>query len=281
MSAPPPFSVRRPVVGMVHLDALPGAPRFAGSMDAVLDRARSDAEALAAGGVDGVMIENFGDVPFFADRVPAETIAAMTLAVAAVREGIAAAGRAVGGSDGSPAAVRLGINVLRNDARAALAIASVTGAAFVRVNVHTGEMHTDQGTITGRAAESLRARTSLPGRPAILADVFVKHATPPAGARIEDAARDLVERGLADGVIVSGSGTGAATPIDRLRAVRGAIPDAPIWVGSGADPDTVEALLAVADGLIVGSALKRGGRASEPVDPDRVRALVERVRALA
>src|SRR5713101_4601014 len=122
---------RRPaIIGMVHLLPLPGAPRWAGSMEEALARAVEDARALAEGGVDGVMVENFGDAPFYPDHVPPETVAAMTRAARAVVEAVP---------------VPVGVNVLRNDTAAALAIAVAVGARFIRVNVHTGAMWTDQG----------------------------------------------------------------------------------------------------------------------------------------
>src|SRR5437764_8017935 len=132
---------RRPaIVGMVHLLPLPGSPRWAGSLEEVLRRAVEDARALAEGGVDGVMVENFGDTPFYPEQVPPETVAAMTRAARAVVE-------AVG--------VPVGVNVLRNDAAAALGIAVAVGARFIRVNVHTGAMWTDQGLLQGRAHETI------------------------------------------------------------------------------------------------------------------------------
>src|SRR5262249_4211077 len=154
----------RVIVGMVHLLPLPGAPRYGGDLEAVLRRAREDAEALVAGGVDGVMVENFGDAPFYPERVPPETVAAMTRAARAVVEVVS---------------VPVGVNVLRNDAAAALAIAGVVGASFIRVNVHTGAMWSDQGLLQGRAHETLRQRRALGARVLILADVLVKHAVPP------------------------------------------------------------------------------------------------------
>src|SRR5437764_7269076 len=130
----------RPIYGMVHLAPLPGAPLFGGSIDAVIDAALRDARAISDGGCDGILFENFGDRPFHATRVEAITIAAMARVISDVVH-----------------AVRLpfGVNVLRNDARAALAIAAATGAAFIRVNVHSGAMFTDQGMIEGEAADTL------------------------------------------------------------------------------------------------------------------------------
>ena len=118
------------------------------------------------------------------------------------------------------------LNVLRNDALSAVSIAAATGAGFIRVNVLTGEMHTDQGPIVGRAADVARLRASLAPGVLVLADVFVKHAVPPAGLTVENAARDTWERGGSHGLVVTGVSTGAATPLERVAAVRAAVPDA-------------------------------------------------------
>lgn len=241
---------------MVHLAPLPGAPRFGGDLDAVLAAARRDADTLAAAGFDALMVENFGDAPFFAETVPPVTIAAVTRAVLAV----------------AGAGLPVGVNVLRNDACGALAVAAATGAGFIRVNVLSGVMHTDQGTITGRAAEVSRLRAAIAPEVAVLADVFVKHAVPPAGLTVEQAAADLWERAGADGVVVSGSGTGAPVDRDRLARVADAIPGAPLYIGSGATPETAAALLERCAGIIVGTAVKVGGVTTNPVDPERARA---------
>lgn len=261
---PLPFDVATPVVGMVHLLPLPGSPGGPHPVEPILERAGSDARALAAGGVDGVMVENFGDVPFHGDVVPPETVATLTRAVAAVRAEVGE--------------LPVGVNVLRNDARAALAVAAATGARFIRVNVHVGTMWTDQGAITGAAAATLRIRDRLCPEVAIVADVHVKHATPPAGQRVEDAARDTWYRGLADALVVSGAGTGSPTDSDELARVCRAVAEAPVWVGSGVTPRSVGALAdAGARGFVVGSALQEGGLAGAPVDPRRVAALVAAV----
>lgn len=253
----------KPLVGMIHLLPLPGAPRWRGSMDRVLDRALADAEALVSGGMDGVLVENFLDAPFFAADAPAETLAAMARVASAVVQA-------------SP--VPVGVNVLRNDARGALAVAVAAGAGFIRVNVHTGLMWTDQGPVQGRAAETLRVRAALGAPVAILADVLVKHATAPPGLTLAQAAADTWSRGLADALVVSGPGTGRATDPERVAQARAAAPQAPVLVGSGVTPDTVAALLRSADGAIVGTCLTREGRAGSGVEADRVRALVDAAR---
>ncbi len=262
---PLPFDGPLPIVGMVHLRPLPGSPRWGGSMDEVLDRAVSDGEALAGGGLDGVMVENFGDTPFLPGRVPPETVAAMARAVASVRSSIP---------------IPVGVNVLRNDVRSALGVAIATGAAFVRVNVHVGTMFTDQGRIDGVAGETLRTRAALRTEIAIFADVLVKHATPPAGTGLADAARETWHRGLADALVVSGAGTGLPTSRDDLAEAREAVPEARIWIGSGLSPDRLEDLLPLADGAIVGSAFQREARAGGCVEPERVARFMEQVERL-
>ncbi len=262
--------VEHPVIGMVHLPALPGSPGFepvrGTPLHTATDHALRDAQALADGGADGVMIENFGDVPFFKGRAPAETVAAMTAVAQRVRDAVN---------------VPVGINVLRNDARSALAVAKTVGASFVRVNVLVGAYVTDQGVIEGQAADVMRYRAALGADDVlVLADVRVKHAAPLADRPIEEETEELVQRAGADGVIVSGAGTGKPTDMDRVAAVKRAAGDTPVFVGSGATVETAAGLLRHADGLIVGSSLKVGGVLEAPVDAGRVRALVEAVRAL-
>jgi len=257
------------IVGMVHLPPLPGSPGFDGDRTAIRDRVRADARALAEGGVDALLVENFGDAPFYPETVPRHVVASMTDLTRLV---VRTVDRPVG------------VNVLRNDATAALSAAAAAGADFVRVNVHTGARVADQGVIEGRAHETLRLRDRLDTDVSILADTAVKHSVPLGDATAADGrptagddVDDLVDRGRADGVIASGPRTGEGVDAARLEAVaeRCATHDVPLYVGSGVTPETVGGLLDVADGVIVGTALKRDGETTAPVDPSRVRALVE------
>lgn len=248
------------LVGMVHLQPLPGAPGFSGSIDEAIAGAVADAVVLAEAGFPALMIENFGDVPFTSDHVAAETTASITRAVMAI---------------GAATKLPIGVNVLRNDALAALGIAAATNAEFIRVNVLTGVMYTDQGPIVGRAAELARKRSAIAPWVEIWADVMVKHATPPAGQETGQAAADTVERGLADAVIVSGPGTGSAPQFGEAELVRNAVPkETRLVIGSGATAANLASLAQVADSFIVGTSIKRDGRTAGPVDPDKARQLV-------
>ncbi len=247
------------LIGVIHLQPLPGSPRWGGDLESVIEFAVNDALAYQRGGAHAVSIENFGDVPFTKAAVGPETIAAM-----------AAAGRAVRAAVTLP----LGFNVLRNDAKAALALCAACGGSFVRVNVHTGAMLTDQGIIEGNAFETLRYRRQVCPSARIFADVHVKHAVPLGNWAIGDSARDAVERGLADALIVSGVGTGMVTDRADVERVRAACPRARILLGSGVTVENVANYLPLADGFIVGSSLKTSGRLAAPVDHRRVAALV-------
>ena len=257
--------VSKPIIGMVHLLPLPGSPGFGGDVRAIESRALDDAAALTDGGVDGLMVENFGDSPFYPDRAPVCVVTHMTRLIDTIRRRFE---------------IPLGVNVLRNDGRAALAIAHAVGAEFIRVNVLCGARVTDQGIVHGIAHDLLRDRANLhAANIRILADVNVKHSSSLGPPRpISDEVADLTRRGGADAVIVSGSGTGQAIDRAELIQTRAAAGDKPVLAGSGVDVDSVREVLSVADGAIVGTALKVDGIATNPVDPARVRALMARVR---
>ena len=156
------FPKTKPLIGVIHLLPLPGAPLYNGNMAAVYERALLEAELLSKY-ADGIIIENFGDKPFYPNQVPPETVAAMA---AIAREVLHLAD------------VPIGINVLRNDAHAALAVAAAVGAHFIRINVHTAAVVADQGIIEGKAHQTLRLRKTLGAGTLIFADVGVKHASP-------------------------------------------------------------------------------------------------------
>lgn len=253
-------NIALPVIGMVHLPALPGSPGQALSLTAIRDRALRDAEALLQGGVQGLMVENYGDTPFYPGSVPAATIAQMTWLVAEIKR---------------LATVPCGVNVLRNDGIAALAVAAAAGGQFVRVNVLCGARVTDQSVIAGIAHDLLRERMRLAaGAIQIWADVDVKHSAPLAPRPLEDEVADLVHRAHADAVIVTGRSTGAATDTAELQRVRSAATGKPVIVGSGVTPANVRDLIGKASAVIVGSALKVDGNAANAVDGNRVRNLL-------
>ncbi len=253
------FNTANPVIGVVHLLPLPTSPRWQGDLHAVIARAEQEATALAAGGAHGLVVENFFDAPFAKSQVDPVVVSAMTLVVQRLQQLVT---------------LPIGINVLRNDARSALAIATCTGAQFIRVNVLTGVMATDQGLIEGEAYDVLRYRRELGSDVKILADVLVKHATPLGTPNLFATIEDTIHRGLADGVILSGWATGRPPNPEDLKLARAAAGTTPVFIGSGASIDNIAGLIGSVDGVIVSSSLKRKGQIEQPIDPIRVREFV-------
>lgn len=257
------FKTQRPIIGVVHLLPLPTSPRWGGSLKAIIDRAEQEAVALASGGIDGIIVENFFDAPFTKNQVDPAIVSAMTIVVGRIQNLVT---------------VPIGLNVLRNDARSAIAIASCTQAQFIRVNVLTGVMATDQGLIEGEAHQLLRYRRELGCDVKILADVLVKHARPLSSVNLTNAVQDTIERGLADGVILSGWATGNPPNPEDLELASRAAQGTPVFVGSGASWDNIATLMQAADGVIVSSSLKRHGNRDQTIDPIRVSQFVEAAR---
>ena len=252
------FDAKKVFIGVIHLPPLPGSPRWGGNMDAVLARAMEEASVLAEGGAHGIIVENFGDAPFRIGTVDPVTVSAMTLAVRQVQ---------------LTARLPVGVNMLRNDAASALAVAAATGAAFIRVNVHYGVMAADEGLVTGEAHETLRRRRDLGVDVKIFADVLVKHAAPVGSDNLGLMVEETFQRGLADGVIISGPATGQPTSASNIAEARSAAPDGFILVGSGVDESNAAEHLSAADGAIVGTSLKQDGIINNKLDLERVKTM--------
>lgn len=214
--------------------------------------------------MDGLLLENFSDAPFLPGRVPRHVVASLAALAARVREVVD---------------LPLGVNVLRNDAASALAVAQAAGGSFVRANVWTGARVTDQGLVQGAAHEVLRLRRRLEAEVRVLADVDVKHSTALGERSLEAEAEETVARGLADGLIVTGPASGRPVDPDDLERVRGAAGGAPVLVGSGVTAENVTRLLERCDGAIVGTSLEREGVTGAPVEHRRVERLVEAARS--
>jgi len=261
------FGTRKPLIGMVHLLPLPGSPRCEGDgIRETLDAALRDARALKSGGFDGVLMENYGDSPFKPEPTDPEIVASM-----------AAIGREISRQVGLP----IGVNVLRNGALAALAIAHVIRARFIRVNVLTESHVTDQGIINACAHDLMRYRKHLNATDVqVYADVRSKHAAPLFSRPVEESARDTAYRGMADALIVTGPHTGAEPDRDQLHRIKNSVPDRPVLIGSGLTSKNAIELLRDADGAIVGTSLKENGMTDNPIDETRVRELVKSVQKL-
>lgn len=261
------FGLDKPVIGMVHLWPLPGAPGYAGyGMDTILDRARRDAEALLEGGVDGLIVENMWDLPYYVGTdVQMEAVTAQAVAASKIVE---------------MAGVPVGVNVIHNGWQAELAIAVAAGLDFIRVCILTGARLWDTGELDhGSAANLLRRRKELDAeRIKLFADVDKKHSVPFPGLDLETHI-EWTEFYRADALIVSGRMTGDAPPLDKVRQAKETA-TRPILMGSGTTAENIAAFLEYADGAIVGSSLKTDGVAENPVDVERVRRYMAAVRSV-
>lgn len=255
------FKNPKPIIACIHLMPLPGSPNYSGKITEVYDTALSEVEIYKRYPINGLIIENFRDMPFYPNKLPAETIAAMA---AVTREIV------------NVVQIPVGVNALRNDAQSALAIASATEADFIRVNVHLDAVVADQGIIEGAAHETLRLRANLKSDVLIFADVGVKHSAPLGNRGLAAQTRDLSERGLADAVIVSGASTGSETQTEDIDIVRQNT-NLPILIGSGVTPENLGKVYSKMDGLIVGSTFKKDGKADNFVEEARVKAFTERI----
>ena len=256
------FGVAKPIIGMLHLRPLPGSAR-AEPFSFVRERMLADLEALVKGGVDGVILENYGDAPYFPGRVPAQTVSYLTRLAVEVR---------------GAASLPIGINVLRSDGISALAVTAAVGAEFIRVNVYTGVRVSGEGLIQGQAHEIQRYRRELGSDVKVFADVDVKHSTGLGTVDLVDEVTETILRGRADGVIVSGKATGSETDLEDLRWAKEAAGSVPVLAGSGVTVGTVAETLRWADGAIVGTGFKVGGVTDNAVDVEAVRALMKAVR---
>lgn len=253
------------VLGMVHVGALPGTPRCAEGLDALEARARSEAAVYREAGVDALLVENMHDLPYLKGAVGPEVTAAMTRLAAAVRR-----------ESGLPC----GVQVLAGANREALAVALAAGLDFIRAEGFVFGHLADEGLFEACAGELLRYRRAIGAEGiAVLADIKKKHASHALTADVDivETARAAAFFG-ADGVVVTGAATGRAADLAELRGVKAGV-SVPVFAGSGVTLENLRDHLDLADGLIVGSHFKGGGRWDEPVAPERVGAFMDAVRA--
>ena len=253
--------------GVVHLPALPGGPFAAKSFPTVAEWALRDATCLWESQFDGLIIENFGDSPFWAEQVEPHTVAQMAVIASQIRAA-------------APQGFRIGINVLRNDAASALAVAHASGADFIRVNVHSGAAWTDQGLIQGNARKTLDYRQKIGGNHiSIAADILVKHAE---AAGVKDPvqlAKDTAKRAGANALIFTGTGTGEPTELKVLKEVREHVGLTPLWIGSGLNPTNLALSMEAADAGIIGTYLHQDNDISKPLCRERCET-IQRLRCL-
>jgi membrane complex biogenesis BtpA family protein len=252
---------RKPVIAMVHLKALPGTPLYEGDLEGIVETARRDLLALQEAGVDAVMFGNENDRPYELS-VDRASVATMAYVIGRLKSYIR---------------VPFGMDVLW-DPLATMALAAATGARFAR-EIFTGLYGSDMGLWEGRAAEALCYRKRLQRDDLfLLYNVSAEFASPLDARPLPERAKSAVLSSLADAVLVSGPMTGEGVAEEHLKAVKEALPGVPVLANTGVRHETVAEILKVADGVIVGTALKRDGVTWNEVDPERARSFMEIVR---
>lgn len=259
------FPGRKPLIGTIHLEPLPGAPQYrGGEMRLIVERAVSDARRYVEGGIDGLIVENEGDIPFLKpELVGPETVAALTVVTAAVIEAVD---------------VPVGVFCLANATIQSLAVAKATGARFIRANQWANAYVANEGIIEGAAAVTLRYRAAIQAHDVkVFADVHVKHGSHAivADRTIAELTHDTEAFG-ADALIATGQRTGDPTTQQEVLDIS-SVASRPVLVGSGLNVGNAGDLLRIADGAIVGSAMKEGGVWWNPVSVERTRSIVTEV----
>lgn len=258
------FGVKIPVIGVIHLMPLPGAPLYNGaSTREISEKAVRDSKMMEDNGIDGLIIENFGD-KMFQKTVGPEVVAAMTYVAKDIRRELK---------------IPIGICALQSDAIAGIAIAKAVEAAFVRIPYYTETSVVDAGTMESIAASALRYRRFLESDVKIFADVHIKHSYPLMQRPIEYAAEDSYHRGLADAVIITGRKTGGDTNPEDIRRVRNALPELPLVVGSGVTEENVENYLSMVNAIIIATGLNVSGKVESEPDPSRIDSFMRKIKA--
>jgi len=258
------FGNGKTVIAMVHLAALPGSPLYDADrgLEGIVDGARKDLIALQAAGFDAIMFGNENDRPYEL-KVDAASSATMAYVIGRLRNEVK---------------LPFGVNMLW-DPMATIAVAAGTGAAFVR-EIFTGAYASDMGLWTPDAGAAMRYRNRLGrGDLALLFNVSAEFAHSLDRRSVADRARSAVFSSIPDAILVSGAITGEAATMEDLESVKRALPDMPVLANTGVKHATVRDVLAIADGCIVGSALKVDGMTWNPVDPQRASEFMRLARA--
>ncbi len=255
---------QKTIIGMIHVDPLPGTPRFNQAMPDIIAKARAEALIYQKAGVDMLMIENMHDIPYLNKIVGPEVTAAMTVVGYEVKQ-------ATG--------LRCGLQILAGANKESLAAALAAGLDFIRAEGFVFGHVADEGYIDACAGEVLRYRRQIGAdKVLVLTDIKKKHSSHAITADVDIAeTAQAAEFFLSDGVVVTGVATGQEANLEELKQVKAAV-QIPVLVGSGVTIENVERYFAVADALIIGSYFKQGGHWTQTVDFERVKTFMAKVK---
>lgn len=260
------FGINKPVVGMIHVDALPGTPKYKGDVESIINSAMKEAMIYKNSGIDAIAIENMHDIPYLKRNVGPEIISLMSI---------------IGREVKKVSQLPCGIQILAGANKDALAAAHSAGMDFIRAEGFVFAHVADEGIMESDAGELLRYRKQIGAENILIfTDIKKKHSSHSITSDV-----DIVETAkaaeffLSDGVVLTGTSTGKETDIDELIKVRDAV-DIPVLIGSGLTADNIEKYFPVADAFIIGSYFKHSGDWKNKVDADRVKALMDKINKL-
>jgi len=258
------FGIEKPIIGMIHVDALPGTPRSRLTVQQIINKALEDALTYVNAGIDAIAVENMHDVPYLNKSVGPEITAAMSLIAYEVKKATQ---------------LPCGIQILAAANREAIAVAHASNLDFIRAEGFVFSHVADEGFMDSCAGEILRYRKQIGAEKVLVfTDIKKKHSSHSitADVSIEDTAK-AAEYFLSDGVIVTGVATGAEASIEEIRVTKSAV-KIPVLVGSGVTLDNVDTYWREADSLIIGSYFKQNGDWTQPVDYNRTKLLMDKIK---
>lgn len=245
------------IIGMVHLRSLPTSPSGELPMEEILALALADLKTLEAGGIKTAIVENMFDVPY-SNLPDIETVIALSFALGYLK---------------AKTNVRLGVNLQATSGTEEMSIASICGADFIRAESFVEMRMNSAGIMQNMCSELMRNKRALRSDVKVLADINVKHSSPIIQQSIEELIHMAIEAG-ADGIILTGLATGTAPTVADAEVYKKICGDSSLYIGSGVNTSNLNDLLKFADGVIVGSSIKKDGKVDNPVDLDRVKTLL-------
>jgi membrane complex biogenesis BtpA family protein len=255
------FKLNKTIIGMIHVNALPGTPKYSGSVNSIIKKAKDEALLYSKLGIDAVMIENMHDVPYLNRNVGPEITSLMAIILYEVKKSYN---------------ISCGIQILAGANREALAAAYSAGADFIRAEGFVFAHVADEGIINSDAGELLRYRKQIGAENILIfTDIKKKHSSHTITNDI-----DITETAkaakffLSDGVIITGSSTGTKPSLEEIKSVKDNV-DIPVIAGSGITRENVKSYLEYCDALIIGSYFKQEGKWQNPIDPTRVKSLIK------
>lgn len=258
------FDLNKPIIGMIHVDALPGTPKYKGSVKSIVEKGIEEALLYQSLGVQALMIENMHDVPYLNRNVGSEVTALMSIILYEIKRQIN---------------LPLGIQILAGANKDAIAAAHSAGAEFIRAEGFVFAHVADEGMFNSDAGELLRYRKQIGAENVLIfTDIKKKHSSHSitADTDIVDTAK-AAEFFLSDGVIITGSSTGCEPSLEEIKSVKEKV-GIPVLAGSGVTADNIEAYLEYCDALIIGSYFKREGKWFNPIDPERVKMIFDKIK---